>query len=123
MKVLTDKAGPTYYEQFMKDFDDRENLYQTFQRINIDFYLKGRYSDMTSFDDVEFYSSRIESFTNGERSEQWCIETANLFAARAWVEGFHYWVDEPDGIKELVEDKVFEEDLEHELRLRRMDPD
>lgn len=121
-QFLSTKAGPTYYEQFMKDFDDRENLYQAFQMINIDCYLAGKYSDMASFDDSEYYSCQIEALTEGTRSEQWCDETANLFTARALADGFHYWAEEPEGIKEFVEDKVFEEDLEHELRLRRMDP-
>jgi len=101
----------SYLDIFVKDLELKNKLYKLLQTINRDCWIAQNLMDMVSFDDDEYYAEQLFNIVNdyddgtlGPKTYEWCEEVAKLFAARAWADGFHYWMDEPAGVADTVRD-------------------
>jgi len=108
----------SYLDIFVKDLELKNKLYKILQDVNRDLWIAQNLTDMVSFDDDEYYAEQIHSIledycADEYRPYEWCEEVAKLFAARAWADGFHYWMDEPTGVADTVRDWKLLEDLSY----------
>lgn len=98
----------SYLDIFVKDLELKNKLYELLQKVNRDCWCAQNYVDMVPFDDNEYYAEQLHNLVNDygvseePKTYEWCEEAAKLFAARAWADGFYYWMDEPEGIRGKV---------------------
>lgn len=98
----------SYLDIFVKELELKNKLYELLQKVNRDCWVAQNYVDMVSFDDNEYYAEQLHNLVNDygvseePKTYEWCEEVAKLFAARAWADGFHYWMNESEDVRSRV---------------------
>lgn len=91
------------HEIFLKDYDERNMLYEFFQSVNRNLFEERKWKHLKSLDDWAYHSKEIAGIVADKGYDtSWCEETAKLLAARAWADGFYYFNDETDFVIEAV---------------------